>query len=250
MSNGINPYIGAAAQQTIADSLIEARRNIKAGRIEQAVGQQEFKKTYQDDLQKADELQAAQLAKKKNKTLFESVVDFVAPVLTFFNPLAGTILGGIGGASDVYRTTEQQKENLEFARSMGLDTSKYMNTFIEEGALEDASIREDILDSYEDQIDDSFGTLLKAGIGKALEARTIGQGARGLYEGTASFLGQDAALKGTKDYQKFFPSIGQGLKENVYLLGDDALGTSIKELLSKMTDNQKKALSKLIGFDF
>ena len=246
MSNGINPYIGAAAQQTIADSLIEAQRNIKTGRIEQAVGQQEFKKIYQDDLQKADEIQAEQLAKEKNKTLFGEIVDFVAPILTIFNPLAGTILGGIGGATDVYRTAEQQKENLDFARSMGLDTSKYMNTFIEEGALEDASIREDMLDAYEDSIVDDPLSIFKAGVNKALETRTIGQGVRGLYEGTASFLGQDAALKGTDDYVKFLPSVAKGLKDNVYLLGDDALGTSIKELLSKMTDKQKKALSKFI----
>ena len=74
MSNGINPYIGAAAQQTIADSLIEAQRNIKKGRIEQAVGQQEFKKMYQDE-----SLTAVEMGKLKTK---------VDKLLSFLNDMA------------------------------------------------------------------------------------------------------------------------------------------------------------------
>ena len=71
MANGINPYIGAAARQTIADSLIDSQRNIKEGKIAGALGRQELKQEYQEDLSKADEEQARRLAKEKNKTFLD-----------------------------------------------------------------------------------------------------------------------------------------------------------------------------------
>ena len=235
MANGINPYIGAAARQTIADSLIDSQRNIKEGKIAGALGRQELKQEYQEDLSKADEEQARRLAKEKNKTFLEKAASSLAPVLSIFNPLAGTVLGSLGGASEVIRTADQQKENLKFARDMGIDTSKYMGTFLEDTALDDVSIREDILDAYKDSIIDDPLSILRGGIESGLKARTIGQGISGISEGISSFRAQDAASKADGTYKSFLQSIQEGLEKNV----------DLGKLLEKLSPKQKAAIMKL-----
>jgi len=184
----VNPYIGAAAAQTLQDALIAASTRKGAGARALQAKKGQMTQDFRADVREAQEKMAAQLRKKRKKSPLEKALGVIAPILTAFNPLAGTILGGLTGAGSAIEDVKAAKDNIKLAEDMGLDMNKFKSTFLEQGALDKESQFKGILDDARAGIDDDPLNFIKAGLLGAATTRSIGTGLSSIGTGIKSSL--------------------------------------------------------------
>jgi len=226
----VNPYIGAAAAQTLQDALIAASTKKGAGARTLKAKKGQMTEDYKADVREAQERMAAQLAKKRKKSPLEKALGVIAPILTAFNPLAGTILGGLTGAGGAVEDVKAAKDNIKLAESMGLDMNKFKSTFLEQGALDQQSLFKTNLDTARASIDDDPLNFIKAGLVGAGTARAIGTGLSSIGTGIkSSMVGADgfsidptygaaSGMGTTIDFKQLLPNIKREYTKAV--LGD------------------------------
>ena len=216
----VNPYIGAAAAQTLQDALIAASTRKGAGARALQAKKGQMTQDFKSDVREAQERMAAQLAKKRKKSDLEKIASVVAPILTIFNPIAGTILGGLTGAGSAIEDVKAAKDNIKLAEDMGLNMDKFKSTFLEQGALDQESLFKGILDDARASIDDDPLNFIKAGLAGAGTARAIGTGLSSIGTGIKSSLvdkagglsidptyGAATGMGTTIDFKQLLPNI-------------------------------------------
>tara|TARA_R100001015_G_C4615454_1_gene171444 strand:- start:1073 stop:1696 length:624 start_codon:yes stop_codon:yes gene_type:complete len=188
---------------------------------------------FKADVREAQERMAAQLAKKRKKSPLEKLASVVAPILTVFNPLAGTILGGLTGAGGAIEDVKAAKDSIKLAESMGLDMNKFKSTFLEQGALDQQSLFKTNLDTARASIDDNPLNFIKAGLGSAAQAYSIGTGLSSIGAGAkaSTIAGQGYSVDPTYgatglasiDYSQLLPNIMKEYKTRMLAPGANTL---------------------------
>ena len=230
----VNPYIGAAAAQTLQDALIAASTKKGAGARALQAKKGQMTQDFKADVREAQERMAAQLAKKRKKSPLEKALGVIAPILTAFNPLAGSILGGLTGAGGAIEDVKAAKDNIKLAESMGLNMDKFKSTFLEQGALDKESLFKTNLDTARASIDDNPLNFIKAVLGSAARAYSIGTGLSSIAAGAkaSTIAGQGYSVDPTYgptgflssiDYSQLIPNIAAEYKARMLAPGGKTL---------------------------
>ena len=226
----VNPYIGAQASQTLQDALMQGLKATREAQTQLTAKKGQMKTEYDADLRESQKRMEEQLAKKRKKKPWEKLVSAIAPIVSFFNPLAGTIMGGISGASKAIGDVKMAKENIALAEQMGLDMDKYKGTFLQGGAQTADDTMMGMLQTARESIDDDPLKMLGAGLSEGLSARGIGTGLTGVAN-----LGGGSILEGLGSG---FKNIGKGGMKGLAKAFTSPQGLSDKVIAGTLTTEE------------
>ena len=172
-----NPYSIAGTQTGILEDLIQSEQLKRKQNIDVGSKKVDMKQDFEEELAEARRKQEAALARKKKKNPFSSLLKLGSMFLPGIGP---AIAGGILGMADLKSQEKFAKGQIDLARQLGLDESKYKGTFLGSGASMAKKDTDAMLDKLYESADISTGDMLAKGVMSGLEGFTMGKAGEAL----------------------------------------------------------------------
>ena len=167
-----NPYSIAGTQTGIIEDLIQSEQLKRKQDIDVGSKKVDMKQDFEEELAEARRKQEAALARKKKKNPFSSLLKLGSMFLPGIGP---AIAGGLLGMADLKSQEKFAKGQINLARQLGLDESKYKGTFLGSGASIAKKDTDAMLDNLYESADISTGDMLAKGVMSGLEGFTMGK---------------------------------------------------------------------------
>ena len=250
-----NPYNIAGTQTGILEDLIQSEQLKRKQNIDVGSQKVDMKQDFEEELAEARRKQEEALAKKKKKNPLGSLLKFGSMFLPGLGP---AISGAILGMADLKGQEKFAKGQIDLARQLGLDESKYKGTFLGSGASMAKKDTDAMLDQLYESADVSSMDMLTKGVMSGLEGKAMGDFASNI---TSAFkpkvqmgyekAGVDSIIKDSPLVGMVDPtSLGKG-SGNVSFAGATTPDISkLNRTVLSAADNRKFIEKLLEGLDF
>ena len=170
----INPYQLAQSQLGLSEQLIKKEREQQEADMATAGQMGSMEKKFNEQLRVATQKAEEELRKKQKKSKWGSLGKIVS---MFAGPIAGPIISGLLSMSEMKRQSKHAEKQAKLAKAaaLGVDTSRFSNTFLGEKAKDYEAQQESAFDKMIADTQVSSGDLLKSGLASGLTSMAMGK---------------------------------------------------------------------------
>ena len=193
----INPYQLVQSQLGLSEELIKQQQQQQQADIATSSQMGSMSKKFNEQLRNAEKRAEEQLRKKKKKSGFGKIANLIS---MFAGPIAGPIISALSSMHEMRGQSKHAEKQAKLAKAaaLGVDTSRFSNTFLGEQAKDYKAQQESAFDKMIADTQIGTGDLLTQGLASGLTSMAMGKVGEKIKGGIGDIKAAKEAAKNLK----------------------------------------------------